>query len=357
MKRIYKIVRLLPLWALFLSGCNKNSEEIISTSDIPVTLKVAPISLWGENQHSDRTSRASTGPLNSWYNTPVHIAYGESAGAFSGYGLALNGNVHNNLTTFSPQLFYPSSNAIFMKGFYPRSEGLLPVYPDYQGKQGDAIVSNTITYTIDGSYDIMVSNQVSGSGVSTISAGMFYNHLLTRISFLMYSDGTFPSSAKIKKIVLNDVKTEVSLNLAMADYVPPPSMANYPLTFLSGAATKIEKILPGTGYVVSTVSGGTEPAPVGDIMFEPGGENGVASIDDFISIFIDMTDVDELPPTERVEREYKITGLSFADATTLPGYYYRIELTFRAFPTAPTITAGPVVITPTPPTWPTTEYW
>ena len=351
MKRINKIALLLSVLACFLPGCNKDTKEILPNGD-PVTLNVAPVSLWNF-QPAALTSRAA-GAVNGWYNTPVHIAYGEDASL--NYAIVLDGYVHNNITTFSPLLFYPTSGNIFLRGFYPRAEGLIDTY--YKGKTSGGIVGNNISYTIDGSYDIMVSNEVSGSVSSPIAAYMYYSHLLTQLSFVLYSDGSFPSSARVKRIILNDVLTVVDLDLTKS--YNPTTFANYPLSF-SGAPTTITISLPGIGAAVTAVEGvGVKPAAVGFVMFEPGGETGSGgggSVDDFISIVIDMTDVDGLLPSDRIEKEYKVTGLSFDGGTTKPGYHYEIALTFNAFTTIPTVSAAPTVVTPPSPVWPTTSYW
>ena len=357
MKRTYKIVlRLLPVLTCLLLSCNNNNEDVFPQSDVPVQLSVADISLW-DFQPSALTSRAA-GPLTGFFNTPIHLAYGEDASTFSEYGLALNGTVNNNITSFTPLLFYPSTNKIYMKGFYPRAESLTD--GTYLTKPGPMIPTTgpdagIIAYTIDGTYDIMVSNQVSGSTATPIATQLRFVHLLTRLSFVLYSDGTFPSSARVKQIKINNVLTEVELDLLnILDFNPlSPNPTAYPLTFATGALTTITSTLPGDGAVVSAIEGvGVKPAAVGNVMVEPGAESVYN-----VSVVVSMAD--PASPTGRVEEEYPVGSLTFSDTPTKAGYHYEIALTFNTFASIPSVTAAPTVVTPPAPTSPTwgTKYW
>ena len=363
MKRIHKIAGLLTLSACLLCACNDNADEIkYQPSNVQVELKVAPTSLWGQPSVTSSTSRgvtgpSSTGPLNSWYNTPVHMAYREGSG---NYQLALTGNVHGSMTTFAPQLFYPNptNTVISMKGFYPRAEGLTSTsIPAYGGKTAEGIVGNEIHYTIDGSYDISVSNSLSGSGDVPISGYLTYYHLLTQFSFVFAGEGSFPATALVRRIVLNNVAREVTLNLVPDYNDVGHTDPSYPLTFAYGTLNDtIVAFNHSTGIVVPNSGGFT---PVGNVMFQPAANNSVGPGGPFsISVFIATANA----ATGLVEEtEYTVTNLDlpdiFGNDDAKAGYHYQITLTFKTFATGPAITATATIVTVPPVEWPDILHW
>ena len=354
MKRIDKIAGLLLTLSVgLLSACSDKTEDIkFQSSGVEVNLTVTPTTLWGQPLVEGSTSRAgSTGPIDSWYNTQVHMAYGQSSDFSSlGHRLALKGNVHGSMTTFSPQLFYPSAETIYMKGFYPRADALTS--GSAYGKTAEVIVGNKIQYTIDGSYDIMVSNGLSGSSATPISGILTYRHLLTQFSFILVGNGSFPSSARVRKIELRNVRTDAVLDLAPEYNGLGHTDPSYPLTFTDSPTKTIVAFENSTGVVVPNT---TPASAVGHIMFQPAGDQVPT-----FKIYVTIATANH--STGFIEdRDYPIDNLTLpvvsGDNSAKAGHHYDITLTFASFATGPAISATTTVVTPPTTVWPTSEYW
>jgi hypothetical protein len=203
-------------------------------------------------------------PLDGWYNTPVWMAYGESANAantaFAGFGRVLDGFVANNMTAFRPLLFYPpDGKTIYLRGVYPR-EGITNLGAD------GAITGDRIEYTITGREDVMVSNTLSGSRDAPISdnAYLHYRHLLTWLSFTVKAaaGSVFPGTLRVTSVRVLNVSRNAVLDL-------DPTL-NYTdagiLTFTDAPVSTLTSYDNEAGMQIAA----TASAEFGDAMFRPG---------------------------------------------------------------------------------------
>lgn len=224
------------------TGCNREADKD-AKDRISVVINVTPLAAMS------LTETDTKAPVTEWSNTSVNMALGQTQGMSpSNYTVVLSAIVHNNVTSFSPKLFYPTNGEyIHLRGYHPR-----PV--------ATTITDNKVKYTITGQEDIMVSNVVSGSASNPIAgqgeAGVVtYEHLLTQLNFILKNDGTFPSSVKVTVIRIKNLSLRATLDLTDGT-----------LTFDSPSTDILTAYSNPAGLEVLT----TSSAPLGHIMIQPG---------------------------------------------------------------------------------------
>lgn len=260
---------------LAAAACDKKDDAPENKDAVPVIVSVAPL----------EEAIPMRSPLNSWNMTSVNMALGESTGVLAGFTTVLDAVVNNNITTFSPQLFYPNNgNTIHLRGYHPRVA---------------TISDNKVSYTLTGQEDIMICNTVSGSKSNTIanqgSAGeVTYQHLLTQLNFVLYNNGTFPVSAKVTAIRIHNVSKAASLDLMTGM-----------LTFSDSPTSTFAAYSNPSGIEVST----TPSAKLGYVMFRPG-EN--------FTVTVEFNTGDSVV----------VTDLSPSDIGSQAGYAYSVQLEF-----------------------------
>lgn len=321
MKRI-AIISTTFIAALLLGACTKvidKSEPI----KIPVEVSTMPLSKYNEEEAETRAGR---GPMTSWLNTQVYMAYGEAASdnptLFQDFKWAINGLVSaGGKTSFQPELFYPETDALFLRGFHPRECINNPQAPT------TIIPNNEILYTITGQEDIMISNIVSGTAAWTIKdkelanpgdGYLQYEHLLSMLSFVMKSKSDYlPHTIMVKSIKVNRAKINATLNLDPAvDY-------NSALTFDNTEGTLVA--FYNEDGVRPTAAGLAE---TGYVMLCPG--------DPF------ELEVEFVTPTGysvTVTDIKNVAGVDISAGNTVRGNHYTITLTFDFIGINPNVTS------------------
>lgn len=302
----------VPLLAIVVTACDKpGTEDRHTGTNIPVEIPVAPL-----GEYDVVSSRAGKGPMNGWQNTEVYMVYGESAdGTFQGFSEAKKGIVVTGRTSFQPQLFYPVTNTIFLRGVHPR-EQVTNLDPDL-GITGDKIL-----YTITGQEDIMISNVVSGSVANTLKdqdERLHYNHLLTQLSFTMKGDEGFPSTLRVRYIRVKGVSVNAILDLNPDLDFNDPGI----LVFTDPPASDLTAYENQQGLIISDKAS----REAGYVMFRPG-EN--------FNIEIEFTNGEKVLVTNIATVN---GGLDISAGNTEMGKHYMVELTFRCVGLLPSVTA------------------
>lgn len=161
---------------------------------------------------------------NAWTATGTFVASGATPASFS----------------FSPAKYYPvDSTYIYIKGYYPAG----------------TISGNTVTYTtFDGTQDVMLSNQVSGTKGTATALAFTFNHLLTQLQFNLVAGSGYDASKTVTSIVIRSQKTAKTLDVN-AGTIPTTNTGDITLTGPFTISTT-----PGTvaGVYPMVVSGATK---------------------------------------------------------------------------------------------------
>lgn len=142
-------------------------------------------------------------PILSFNNTEVQILRGSDNGTLS-FSESWPAKISNtNAVIFNSARIYPlTREQIVLRGFHPAPQ---------EEVTGDR---STYTYSLlDGEADILCSNPVSGSYDIPIVETMKFEHLASQIQIYITNDESFPIYRKIKKIELEGLQVDASLNL------------------------------------------------------------------------------------------------------------------------------------------------
>lgn len=166
-----KIKYMIPLLALLVAGCSKES----STGEQSGNLIVLGI----EGMAKQSASRAA---IDEWDNTPVSVAFAKGSDLFTeSFNVSVEANV---IQTVNTGMAYPESNdPIHFVGYHPVA------VPDD--------VSGMVNYDItEGNVDLMVTAPISGRYSVPFSASnpLVFKHKLTRITFelICKTDESYP---------------------------------------------------------------------------------------------------------------------------------------------------------------------
>lgn len=128
---------------------------------------------------------ATTGDYttNAWVATATFTASGTTPAAFS----------------FTPAQYYPvNGDAIYIKGYHPAG----------------TISGKTVTYTtFDGTQDVMLSNQVSGTKATATPLAFTFNHLLSQLQFNLVAGAGYDATKTVTSIVLRSQGTAKTLDV------------------------------------------------------------------------------------------------------------------------------------------------
>lgn len=132
--------------------------------------------------------------------TPVCIACGSSSGA---YTQTWDGIATASEITLIPVRYYPEDgSAVYLRGYYPPT----PMAAD-----------GTLSYTLTGSEDLLLSDEQDGSLSSPFTSDskgtLVYNHLLTKLSFAIHLEGDDIPSLRVRALQLNGLAGQVTLAL------------------------------------------------------------------------------------------------------------------------------------------------
>lgn len=192
-----KKIMLMTLAAALTVGCSGDDEDdcLNPQNSHPVEVKASagvsgiqtksPVNT-GQSLTAGFVASATSGDYTSrlWKAAGTFTASETASAAFS----------------FAPPQFYPTNGStIYLKGYYPQG----------------TLSGNTVTFAeTDGSNDVMISGEASGSK-STVGALAFtFNHLLTQLQFTFIAGEGFPASGKsVSGFLLKNQQTPASLKL------------------------------------------------------------------------------------------------------------------------------------------------
>lgn len=229
----------LAMVAALISGCSSDDECSPPTDEVPVEIKVnagifdiktrAPVNT-GQSITAKFVASATTGDYSSqlWNATGTFTAATSASAAFS----------------FTPPQYYPTNGStVYLKGYYPQG----------------TLSGNTATFSeTDGSNDVMITSEVSGSKATSAPLSFTFNHLLTQLQFTFKAGAGFPTSGKnVTSISIKNQQTPASLNVNDGTVTYNPVGSGFTLTgtyAISGdpgtTATVYPMVKSGTTTVV-----------------------------------------------------------------------------------------------------------
>lgn len=163
---------------------------------------------------------------------------------------------------FAPAQYYnPDGYNTKLTGLYPRADGTQAVWnPSTQ----------RISFTVNGSTDIMCSNTIEGNkNNKALNTQFTFEHVLTRIQFYIYAANTLSADTwgKVETISVVNREKEIIYTLSAAgDGVFAPDGNNrgdLPMIVTLPDAAE------GMTIPVSAAGDGTDVSPVGYVMFAP----------------------------------------------------------------------------------------
>ena len=186
---------IMAMTAALFAGCSSDDEQTVNPpSEAPVEIKANagvsgiqtrnPINN-GDNVVGQFVASATTSNYtsNAWTATGTFAAAG-TATAFS----------------FSPAQYYPvDGSAIFIKGYYPAG----------------TIAGNIVTFdTFDGTKDVMLSNEVTGTKAAAATTLAFtFSHLLSQLQFNLVAASGYDVTKTVTSIVIRSQTTAKTLDV------------------------------------------------------------------------------------------------------------------------------------------------
>ena len=179
---LFVTLSLLTVLTVVLQACSKHSSE---HEPIPIQL------------YTGIRTRAA---VDAFDGTPVCVACGSVSGS---YTQCWDGVATGNEITLVPVRYYPTDGShVYLRGFYPPA----PLTED-----------GTLTYTLTGEEDLMLTAEQSGSAENPFTADtekmLVHRHLLTQLSFRLKLDVENPEQYSIRSLRLNGLAKEVTLSL------------------------------------------------------------------------------------------------------------------------------------------------
>ncbi|WP_455592144.1 fimbrillin family protein [Bacteroides sp.] len=181
-----------------LAGCSSEDDcatdaplapeppvEIKVSAGIPdVTYTRAPVNT-NDNVTASFVASATDGDYttNAWVSTIAFVASPTPTAAQS----------------FTPSRFYPTNgSSVYIKGYYPAG----------------TLSGKTVTYVGNGTEDVMITSQATGTKTTVGALAFTFNHLLTQLQFQFKSGTGYPASGNsVTKIVIKSQKTPATLDL------------------------------------------------------------------------------------------------------------------------------------------------
>lgn len=186
----------LAILAALISGCSSDDDcNAPTTEESPVEIKLsagifdiltrAPVNS-GQSITAKFVASAATGDYstNLWSATGSFTTSTDASSPFS----------------FTPQQYYPTNGStVYIKGYYPVG----------------SLSGNTVTFSeTDGSNDVMITAEASGSKATSGALGFTFSHLLTQLQFTFKAGAGFPSTGKkVTSISIKNQQTPASLNI------------------------------------------------------------------------------------------------------------------------------------------------
>lgn len=201
----------LAMTAALIAGCSDDDGCNPVTDEVPVEIKAnagiydiqtrAPVNA-GQSITAKFVASATTGDYstNLWNATGSFTTSTSASAPFS----------------FTPAQYYPTNGStVYIKGYYPLG----------------TLSGNTASFTeTDGSNDVMITAEVSGSKTTGSALAFTFNHLLTQLQFTFKAGAGFPTTGKtVTSISVKNQQTPASLDINTGT-VSYNSVANITLT-------------------------------------------------------------------------------------------------------------------------------
>lgn len=175
--------------AMGLSGCSSEDDcatnpepagdvtEIKLSAGIQGVATRSPVST-NDNITAPFVASATTGDYttNAWSSTVTFVASSTPTAALS----------------FSPARYYPVDNSpIYIRGYYPAG----------------TLSGKTVTLAGDGTEDVMLTAQASGTKATAGALSFVFNHLLTQLQFKLVAGAGYPASGvNVTSLVIKQQK-------------------------------------------------------------------------------------------------------------------------------------------------------
>ena len=250
MKKVFVLISM----ALAIYGCSSSEDESIPDNpdnNNPVEIKLNT----GILDVKTRAPITAGNPVSA-----VFVASGTS-GNYSTYlwsdTVSFNASATPSAAlSFTPKQYYPSnSTTVYIKGYYPESSVATT----------DNIVKFNAT---DGSADVLLTSEQSGTRLTASPLNFVFNHLLTQLQFKFVAGVVFPTGKTVTNLVIKNAQTfptQLDLNTGTLTYSTTPitfSGKSYPIGNSSGSAiTDYPMVQAATPVILSitTSDGVTYP--------------------------------------------------------------------------------------------------
>lgn len=219
----------------------------------PVSVRTAIRLALEESAYSRQKTRAAVSVFNG---DTIAFAVGSFSGTYSEIWKAKGEG--SEAIPLQPRYYPEDGSRLFLRGYYPAA------VPDING----------VTWHLDGSQDVMVSNEQSGSLTDMFwqdNKKFTFTHLLTRLNIRVRVEDNFPAGARLTRMQIGGSHPDVLLDLNKGVLLPlgEPAVltvweADGPGVSLSGtfpdapiATAMLEAGVPLTFFATVTLSDGT----------------------------------------------------------------------------------------------------
>lgn len=203
----------LAILAALISGCSSDDDcSAPTTEESPVEIKLSAGIF-------DISTRA---PVNSGQSITAKFVASAATGDYSTNLWSATGSFTtstdaSNPFSFTPQQYYPTNGStVYIKGYYPVGN----------------LSGNTVTFSeTDGSNDVMITAEASGSKATSGALGFTFSHLLTQLQFTFKAGAGFPTTGKkVTSISIKNQQTPASLNINTGAITYNPAGSGFTLT-------------------------------------------------------------------------------------------------------------------------------
>jgi lipoprotein len=285
------LLNLTTLWlvvaAVLSSGCSKvgESEEPQPAPGTDLSIRLSA-GLQAVTKAAVGTGTSFTASVGGWESAGV-ADYGKTASWLSMAPVTASESASDIALT--PQQYYSQDGAerTYIKAWYPH------------GTLSGGVVSfaGDANYRGDGTDDILLSGEVSGSALDAATRTLAFGHLTTQFRFTVQGDALFGSTTIVKSVTLKGTGVPTGLDLR-----------TNALVYDASAGVKV----PGIGGTQTITE---QVVPVGEAVMLPPFAGNTFRID------VQTSDV--------TYRDVLVTVRD--DARTLPGKAYTIALTFAGY--------------------------
>lgn len=191
-----RIYLMIAAFATFFAGCSKDTSD----DTVPNPLEEQPIEIKGNAGVLGVETRA---PINNGSSMAAQFVASATTNNYTTNAwtaistFAASGS--QTSFSFTPAQYYPvNGSTVYIKGYYPA------VPP----------VNNIVTYsTFDGTQDVMLSNQVSGTKAVSSALAFTFSHLLTQLQFNLVAGTGYGVSTTVTSIIIRSQQTVKTLNV------------------------------------------------------------------------------------------------------------------------------------------------